>query len=121
MGIKPTVDGFSTLLLLHLKQTRFARRFAAKLNCNNVSMYVPPQFAAKDPAHAIALVLAHPFASLISLDDEGLRFVTSVPLHRIEKKSAGCCWATAPSPIHTGVTCRHGPKPSLLSWDRRPT
>ena len=44
-------------------------------------MYQPPQFAAKDPAAAIDLMRAHPFASLISVDDDGLPFVTHLPLH----------------------------------------
>ena len=39
-------------------------------------MYLPPQFTAKDPAIALELMRAHPFASLISNDDEGLPFVT---------------------------------------------
>lgn len=44
-------------------------------------MYLPPQFDAKDPAHALALMRAHPFASLISPDDDGFPFVTHLPLH----------------------------------------
>lgn len=44
-------------------------------------MYLPPQFAAKDVAQAVELMRAHPFASLISLDDEGFPFVTHIPLH----------------------------------------
>ena len=44
-------------------------------------MYLPPQFAAKDAATAIDLMRAHPFASLISVDDDGLPFVTHLPLH----------------------------------------
>ncbi len=52
-------------------------------------MYLPPQFAAKDsaPGHATphvsahALIRANPLASLISTDDEGLPFVTPLPLH----------------------------------------
>lgn len=47
-------------------------------------MYLPPQFTAKDPAIALELMNAHPFASLISTDDEGLPFVTHVPLHVME-------------------------------------
>jgi transcriptional regulator len=43
-------------------------------------MYMPPQFNAKDPAVALELMRAHPFASLISNDDEGLPFVTHLPL-----------------------------------------
>jgi transcriptional regulator len=52
-------------------------------------MYLPPQFAAKDAskdaATARELMRAHPFASLISTDDDGLPFVTQLPLHLIEE------------------------------------
>ncbi len=44
-------------------------------------MYLPPQFQAKDSAHALALMREHPFASLISNDDAGLPYVTHLPLH----------------------------------------
>lgn len=52
-------------------------------------MYLPAHFAAKDSAptsaqpHATAhaLIRTHPFASLISTDDDGLPFVTPLPLH----------------------------------------
>ena len=48
-------------------------------------MYLPPQFAAKDSATTQAtaheLIRANPFASLISTDDDGLAFVTPLPLH----------------------------------------
>jgi transcriptional regulator len=43
-------------------------------------MYMPPQFNAKDQAIALELMRAHPFASLISNDDEGLPFVTHLPI-----------------------------------------
>ena len=43
-------------------------------------MYMPPQFNAKDPAIALELMRAHPFASLISNDDEGVPYVTHLPL-----------------------------------------
>ena len=49
-------------------------------------MYLPPQFAAKDAAIAVELMRAHPFASLISTDDEGLPFVTHLPLHVLEEE-----------------------------------
>lgn len=49
-------------------------------------MYLPPQFAAKDPAIARELIRAHPFGSLISTDDEGLPFVTHLPLHLLEEE-----------------------------------
>ena len=48
-------------------------------------MYLPPQFNAKDEAHALALMRAHPFASLISVDDEGFPFVTHLPVHLIHR------------------------------------
>lgn len=44
-------------------------------------MYLPPQFASTDLQHALALMRAHPLASLISCDDEGQPFVTHLPLH----------------------------------------
>jgi transcriptional regulator len=44
-------------------------------------MYMPPQFNAKDLAHARRLMAEHPFASLISTDEDGLPFVTHLPLH----------------------------------------
>ena len=48
-------------------------------------MYLPPHFAAKDstttPRTAHELIRTHPFASLISNDDDGLPFVTPLPLH----------------------------------------
>jgi transcriptional regulator len=43
-------------------------------------MYLPPQFDAKDRAHALTLMREHPFASLISTDEQGLPFVTHLPL-----------------------------------------
>lgn len=48
-------------------------------------MYLPPQFQAKDPAIARALMRAHPFAQLVSTDDSGFPFVTPLPLHLIEE------------------------------------
>ena len=43
-------------------------------------MYTPPHFKARDPAIATALMRAHPFATLISTDDEGLPYLTHLPL-----------------------------------------
>ena len=48
-------------------------------------MYLPPQFQAKDRAHALALMREHPFASLISTDAAGLPYVTHLPLHLQEE------------------------------------
>lgn len=47
-------------------------------------MYLPQQFKAKDEVHALALMRAHPFSNLISVDDEGFPFVTHIPLHLTE-------------------------------------
>ena len=44
-------------------------------------MYLPPQFKSEDRAHALDLMRAHPFASLISVDEAGQPFVTHLPLH----------------------------------------
>jgi len=43
-------------------------------------MYLPPQFNSKDRALAAELMRAHGFASLITTDDDGLPFVTHLPL-----------------------------------------
>ncbi len=51
-------------------------------------MYLPPQFNSDDRAHALALMRAHPLASLISLDGEGWPFVTHLPLHVQERGEA---------------------------------
>ena len=48
-------------------------------------MYLPPQFAAKDDRAAADLICEYPFASLISADNEGLPFVTHLPLHLEER------------------------------------
>jgi transcriptional regulator len=44
-------------------------------------MYQPPHFRYTDSALAARLMREHPFASLISVDDAGLPFVTHLPLH----------------------------------------
>ena len=49
-------------------------------------MYLPPQFNAKDRQTACEVVRAHPFASLISNDDEGLPFVTHLPVHLVAEE-----------------------------------
>ena len=52
-------------------------------------MYLPLHFAAKAPATAHELIRDHPFASLISNDDNGLPFVTPLPLHLLTDPSTG--------------------------------
>lgn len=44
------------------------------------SMHQPPQFKGQR-AQAVTLMRAYPFASLISVDDSGLPFITHLPLH----------------------------------------
>jgi transcriptional regulator len=48
-------------------------------------MYLPPQFNAKDKQHALALMREHSLGSLISTDDEGMPFVTHLPIHVSER------------------------------------
>jgi transcriptional regulator len=43
-------------------------------------MYMPPQFNATDRTIAAQLMREHPFASLVSNDDEGLPYITHLPL-----------------------------------------
>lgn len=43
-------------------------------------MYLPPQFKGDRP-QAARLITEHPFASLISMDDAGLPYITHLPLH----------------------------------------
>lgn len=44
-------------------------------------MYLSPQFNSKDNQDAVDLIRMNPFASLISVDNEGLPFVSHIPLH----------------------------------------
>jgi transcriptional regulator len=48
-------------------------------------MYLPAQFNTEDLAIARELMRAHPLANLISVDDDGLPFVTPLPLHLMEE------------------------------------
>jgi transcriptional regulator len=47
-------------------------------------MYLPSQFNSVDRGHAYELIRTYPFASLISNDDNGLPFVTHLPIHLLE-------------------------------------
>jgi transcriptional regulator len=51
-------------------------------------MYQPPHFRSTDRTLAARLMREHPFASLISNDDEGLPFVTHLPLHLEDRDGA---------------------------------
>jgi transcriptional regulator len=44
-------------------------------------MYMPPQFDARDRTLAAEVIRAYPFASLLGNDDEGLPYVTHLPMH----------------------------------------
>lgn len=48
-------------------------------------MYLPPQFNHQNPQHAVQLMRAHPLASVISVDDANLPFVSHLPLHLQER------------------------------------
>lgn len=50
-------------------------------------MYQPPQFKGNGPQAAL-LIKEHPFASLISIDDAGLPYVTHLPLHLEERSTS---------------------------------
>lgn len=52
-------------------------------------MYMPPQFNAKDPTFALELMRTHGFASLISTDNEGLPFVSHLPLVAEQEEGGG--------------------------------
>jgi transcriptional regulator len=53
-------------------------------------MYLPPHFnKSHDSKIAARIVREHPFASLISNDDEGFPYVTHLPLHLVEDEAQG--------------------------------
>ena len=52
-------------------------------------MYMPPQFNAKDPTFALELMRANAFASLISTDNDGLPFVSHLPLVAEQEEGGG--------------------------------
>ena len=61
-------------------------------------MYQPPQFVARDPQIALDVMRAFPFASLISCDDEGLPFVTHLPLHTEQQGGQLVLWGHCAKP-----------------------
>jgi transcriptional regulator len=61
-------------------------------------MYLPPQFKSDDPALAASVMRAHPFASLVSIDDSGLPFVTHLPLHVEQQGAAFTLWGHVAKP-----------------------
>jgi transcriptional regulator len=44
-------------------------------------MYLPAHFKSADAQHAADIMRGHPFASLVSTDNDGLPYVTHLPLH----------------------------------------
>ena len=79
-------------------------------------MYQPPHFRSADPAIAARLMREHPFASLISVDDAGLPFVTHLPLHLEERSSPG---SERPEFVLLGHCAR--PNPHWRYLQERPT
>ena len=61
-------------------------------------MYMPPQFNAKDRAAAIDLMRDNAFASLISTDDDGLPFVSHLPLVLEVQDAALVLWGHCAKP-----------------------
>jgi len=57
------------------------------------TFYQPPQFRSQDAAHAARLMREHPFASLISVEDDGLPFLTHLPLHLVEGGAGQGGWS----------------------------
>lgn len=52
------------------------------------AMYLPPQFdRSSDPALVDAAIAASPLASLVSVDEQGLPFITHLPLHLQQRAS----------------------------------
>jgi transcriptional regulator len=61
-------------------------------------MYLPSQFDPQDPLVAARIMRSHPLASLISVDGEGLPFVTHLPLHWESQEEQGA---------HSGLLLGH--------------
>ena len=61
-------------------------------------MYQPPQFNSKDRSQALDIIRAQPLASLISVDDTGLPFVTHLPLHAEERENQLVLWGHCAKP-----------------------
>jgi transcriptional regulator len=60
-------------------------------------MYIPAQFKSEELGDAVELMKSHPFATLITNDDEGWPFITYLPLH-LETGPADAGRADAPQP-----------------------
>ena len=61
-------------------------------------MYQPAQFQSKDRTQALDIIRAQPLASLISVDDAGLPYVTHLPLHAQERGDGLVLWGHCAKP-----------------------
>lgn len=61
-------------------------------------MYQPPQFKSQDRAVAARLMREYPLASLITNDDDGLPFVSHLPLHLEERDGGFVLWGHCARP-----------------------
>ena len=61
-------------------------------------MYLPQQFNSKNTSDAIDLIRENPFASLISVDEAGLPFVSHIPLHLEERGAELVLWGHVAKP-----------------------
>jgi transcriptional regulator len=59
---------------------------------------MPPQFKSDDPEIAAQLLREHPFATLISNDDEGQPFVSHLPLHAERSGDQFTLWGHCAKP-----------------------
>lgn len=55
-------------------------------------MYLPPQFQSTNPAHVMAIMRKYPLASMISTSDEGVPFVSHIPLHLVAESEDVTQW-----------------------------
>jgi transcriptional regulator len=62
------------------------------------TVYMPPQFNSDDPAVVAELMRDHPFATLISSDDDGQPFVSHLPLHAERIGNAFTIWGHCAKP-----------------------
>ncbi|HUR88232.1 MAG TPA: FMN-binding negative transcriptional regulator [Ramlibacter sp.] len=61
-------------------------------------MYMPPHFDSKDPEIAAELMRDYAFASLISNDDDGLPYVSHLPLHAERGGESFTIWGHCAKP-----------------------
>ncbi|MDM0044341.1 FMN-binding negative transcriptional regulator [Variovorax dokdonensis] len=72
-------------------------------------MYLPSRFEARDRAVALQLMRAHPFAALAAVDDEGLPFISQLPMVVQERDDDGLtiwCHCAKPNPLWRHLQAR---------------